>query len=262
MKNLTLIILALFILPLKTNVAGNGIEMDKMAKVPAGYFRYGKKNRKIYLKEFYIDTRELSLRLFGKQFGSMGGSYPITFQDRCDSSWDKNHPDINKGAEATVNDSINCISWSRAQEVCRRMGKRLPTEMEWEKAARGTDGQPYPWGKEDPDCEHAVLSVCGDVNYARKPCTRPKGNSPYGLCDMIGNVGEWVISARDEGPDDIHIYKGGSFIYPYNPSPWKPYVWKRYRSFPAAEAGIGVRCVWSKTDHNIKLLPTVKERGF
>ncbi|RME21710.1 MAG: hypothetical protein D6806_14230 [Deltaproteobacteria bacterium] len=127
-----------------------------------------------------------------------------------------------------------------------------------EKAARGTDGRPYPWGSEDPTCRHAVLKKCG-YKYAQKPCSKPEGNSPYGICDMIGNAGEWVLTNRDEIPKDRHVMKGGSCVFALGESADKPYVWLRYSwedgNYPDTHVGIGVRCVWSRSNYNLKLLP-------
>ena len=88
------------------------------------------------------------------------------------------------------------LTWSSANDYCHWIGKRLPTEAEWEKAARGTDGRIFPWGNEPATCERAVMSSNGDgcgTGGTLPVCSRsPAGDSPYGLCDMAGNLWEWV----------------------------------------------------------------------
>ena len=94
---------------------------------------------------------------------------------------------------------IRYTNWFAAEAYCAWKGKRLPTEAQWEKAARGTDGRKYPWGNEEPTCELARYGkdVDGgecpteDVTTA-PPGSFPLGASPYGALDMAGNVGEWV----------------------------------------------------------------------
>lgn len=149
------------------------------------------------------------------------------------------------GADAMCNSQVagrgghpvNCVDFNQATVYCNYIGARLPTEPEWEYAARGTDGRKYPWGNQPPNAH--LLNACGDecVAYATTVHSEtkhamypgndgyaetapvgsyPRGASPFGLLDMAGNVYEWTSSPYCNYPQHscasiYRMYRGGGW---------------------------------------------------
>jgi formylglycine-generating enzyme required for sulfatase activity len=128
---------------------------------------------------------------------------------------------------------ITCISWHEAKKFAQWIGGDLPTEAQWEYAAKsgGKDHQ-YPWGNDEPSCQKLNYNyTC--ISATSPVCSTPQGNTLQGLCDMSGNVYEWVLDdwyenyqgapnhelARCKSPtceikdDGMKLYRGGSWIH-------------------------------------------------
>ena len=179
---------------------------EEMVLIPAGLFDMGlnalpldspwgqedaKPKHPVFLPDFFIDRYEVTY-----------GAY---------LRFDAYHHLPDRAA----NTPITHVTWTDADSYCRSLGKRLPSEAEWEKAARGTDGRAYPWGNAfDPDKSNIGASPQAVGSF-------PEDRSPYGVFDMAGNVSEWTDSWYRPYPGNTYrsadygifqkVVRGGAF---------------------------------------------------
>ncbi len=123
----------------------------------------------------------------------------------------------NWGKPGRVKHPINCVDWNQAKSYCEWVGGRLPTEKEWEKEASNGGKRKYAWGDEEISCDYAIwgdgsrTDGCGrDSTWP--VCSKPRGNSVSGLCDMSGNVWEWTSSSCKSG-SSAGMVRGGSWYF-------------------------------------------------
>ena len=203
--------------PPQTIIGKDGAEM---ILIPAGEFIMGSPESEgdddehpqhtVFLDAFYIDKYEVTNAQYKQFMDATGHEAPGLWNDER-----FNQP----------NQPVVSVSWHDAVAYAEWAGKRLPTEAEWEKAARGTDGRKYPLGNEW-DSSKCNSGVDGDgYEYAAPVGSFPDGASPYGVMDMAGNVDEWCADLYDEdyysrspqqnpkGPDSgsRRVFRGGSW---------------------------------------------------
>jgi len=177
-------------------------------RVPAGPFTAGDKNfernlpREMEIPSFYLARNLVTNGQYKKYLAANSAVKKPEYRD---------DERLNQPEQPVVG-----VSARDAEGYCNWAGLRLPTEWEWEKGARGTDGRPYPWGTEQPTKERANFS--NNVGRPTPVGSYPGGASPYGLMDMAGNVWEWTASTYSEDrPEDkkdgkrLRTLRGGSF---------------------------------------------------
>jgi formylglycine-generating enzyme required for sulfatase activity len=184
--------------------------------IPAGQFQMGSENGDTDEKPVhtvYVDQFEI-------------GKYEIT-NDQYTQCVNAGICLVRKnGVNGEIGDDeglypVAFVTWYDANDYCKWVGGRLPTEAEWEKAARGTDQRLFSWG-EDISCDKANYGACG-VGGTTPVGSYESGKSPYGLYDMVGNIAEWTSSLHQPYPydendgredlnsSDYRVVRGGSW---------------------------------------------------
>ncbi len=144
------------------------------------WFNNEKPQRRVYLDGYWMYKHDVTVAQYRKFCGETGHKMP----DAPSWGWQDNHPIVN-------------VTWYDAAAYCQWAGVQLPTEAQWEKAARGTDGRMWPWGnKWDSRKCNSYESGIGKTSPVG---SYPSGASPYGLMNMAGNVWEWCMDERDSG---------------------------------------------------------------
>gem|GEM_PF-5014184 len=202
----------------------------------------------VTLEPFFLDRTEVTVAAYARCTAAAGCTEPTyTVHDSASV------PHCNGGDASRGDHPINCVTWQQASAYCAWSGRRLPTELEWEAAARGAEGRRYPWGSAEPTCSRVNFNPgsgaegagCG-AGTTQAVGTHPLGRSG-GIDDLAGNVAEWVDATASTGE---RIAKGGAYALPaaYAAS------WSRLTqpaaafSKPQAASAFGLRCALSALD--------------
>jgi formylglycine-generating enzyme required for sulfatase activity/tRNA A-37 threonylcarbamoyl transferase component Bud32 len=222
--------------------------VEGMVAVPAGAFLSGCNQR---VDSECDDDERSSTRRDVPSFWIDRTEVTVADYRRCVDAGRCTAPAAGEGCNWAVSGQgrhpVNCVDWAQAEAYCSFVGRRLPTEWEWEKAARGSDGRKYPWGSRGFERAGSVANIAdASLEKERKGWaldapyddgavqtapvgTYPAGASPTGALDMIGNVWEWTSTPLDGDPGQ-RIIRGGSW------------------ADPASEARASFR-IWSDTTH-------------
>jgi len=236
-----------------------------MVHVPAGEFIMGndrgnpdeRPQRRVHLDAFEINKYEVTNVQYRRFIQATGREAPqiwpgryVQFTDsRISLDWQDR---AYAAGQATY--PVVMVNWEDANAYCAWAGKRLPTEAEWEKAARGTDGRTYPWGN-TWDASKANTRETG-IEHPQPVGSYTAGASPYGALDMVGNVWEWVADwygrdyysqAPDRNPPGPSVgwgsvQRGGSW---YSPRPHVSTTFRNMTHCYAPNYRVGFRCARS-----------------
>jgi formylglycine-generating enzyme required for sulfatase activity len=226
---------------------------DGMLRIPGGRIMVGSSNPKAPANErpahsatvapFWLDRTEVTVGAYRACVQAGACSLPARSSATC--TYGAGQDDL----------PVSCVHWADAEAYCRFAKKRLPTEVEWEDAARGTLAVPYPWGG-PPSCSNAVTLISERTGRTCAPGpapvgSHPNGDSVFGVQDLSGNVEEWAadwyVETTGPGPSAragaAHVLRGGGWLSPPSLSRTTTRDWGS-----AMESGpnMGFRCARSE----------------
>lgn len=204
--------------------------------------------RRVFVQGFFVDKFEVTNELWNKYAKASGY---VTKKPKGPKAAADGEMDMYPAAD---------VLWAEAQQYANWARKSLPLERQWEKAARGVDGRWYPWGNEPPTAERGVFPATkrGEDGIFEMVGTHPKGDSPYGACDMAGNLYEWTaefMEPRNNNPESETMFsytghqngllRGGSFYHAMHAvNAIKRFGFRPHESY----YHVGFRCVWEPPD--------------
>jgi formylglycine-generating enzyme required for sulfatase activity len=240
-----------------------------MVYVPGGAFWMGsgdddpnawvdeEPRREVFLYAFWIDRTEVTnaqYAAFLQDQGNQVEGYQPWLDVEAGDCLIEQAGDAFRPKAGYEDHPVIRVTWYGAHAYCEWAGKRLPTEAEWEKAARGPDGRIYPWGDEfdgtrlnfcDTNCPRDSRQEAWDDGFAETAPvgSYPDGASPYGALDMAGNAWEWVADLYREIRHDARVIRGGG----WESAPQSARAAARYNGFQATGYSyVGFRCVQSR----------------
>jgi formylglycine-generating enzyme required for sulfatase activity len=217
-----------------------------MVAVPAGDFAMGSETDSDALP---VHREHVSAFSMQRTLVTVADYRACEAQHACTPTIEK--PYCNEHEKDRELDPINCVRWTQARDFCAWALARLPSEAEWEYAARGTDGRKYPWGNAKPSKELLCWDGAdSDLGMMKRRGTcpvdaHPAGASPFGLLDMAGNVWEWSSDLASGSYNGFRlgpkrIVRGGTW-YGYDADDVRSAL--RFREEPDVEDyGTGFRC--------------------
>ncbi len=179
---------------------------NEMMLIPSGAFQMGPSRRTVLVDRFYLARYPVTNKMF-EEYVRLTGYRPTD----AEASRFLAHFKNGRCPPGLEDHPVVFVSWLDARAYCRWAARRLPSEAEWEKAARGTDGNRFPWGRDEPTTEHAHFGRARGNAGTCPVDAHPRGASPYGIEDMAGNVFEWC-----EDVDDASFYLHGPERNPRN----------------------------------------------